>query len=365
MRALLIESQNNLEALCHKLSVTGVISIDTEFLRVRTYYPKLCLLQIAGEGQVYCVDPLAVDLDTDVLRGVLRTTDQVKVLHAGRQDIEVLYMCCREVPRKIFDTQIAAAMLGLGDQIGYADLVEIVTGTSLAKAHTRTDWCQRPLSPDQLQYAVDDVRYLEAIYQYLVEKLDARGRLEWVFEESESLSDPGLYEYDPESAYKRMGHGQKLEPIGQSVLKALAVWREQTSQAKDLPRNWVVRDSVLATIAHARPSNQNALAALDGISDGFVKRYGAKIINLVNDVVRWEYHPVIWRQGAPLNPDQRALSRQIMAHLRKVSEDSGVSINLLGSRQDVERLVRGRRDVNLLSGWRADLVGDELYAILT
>lgn len=364
MRGELIETQYEHEALCQKLSAAGILSIDTEFLRVRTYYPKLCLLQIACEGRIFCIDPLAVDLDTENLRTVLRSTSQVKVFHAGRQDIEVLYGCCTEVPRKVFDTQIAAAMLGLGDQIGYADLVEMVNGKTLDKAHTRTDWCQRPLSPEQIQYAVDDVRYLEDIYRYLAEKLEDKGRLPWVFEESEMLSDPALYQNNPESAYKRMSHGQKLSAVGQSVLKELAVWREQMSQTKDLPRNWIVRDSVLATIAQERPDSLGALAGLDGVTKGFVKRYGAGVLKLIRGVVRRQHHPVIWDRDGPLSSDQRALSRQIMAYLRKVSEDSGVSIGLLVSRQDVERLVRGRTDVNLLSGWRADLVGDELNALL-
>lgn len=365
MRGQLVETQSDLEALCRELSVTRLMSIDTEFLRVRTYYPKLCLLQIASQGEAFCIDPLTVNLDTQSLRHVLRSTDQVKIFHAGRQDIEVLYGCCKEVPSRVFDTQIAAAMLGLGDQIGYADLVEMVVGASLDKAHTRTDWCQRPLRPEQIQYAVDDVRYLEAVYHDLAEKLDKRGRLRWVFEECESLSDPALYECAPESAYKRIGRGQKLEPVGQSVLKELAIWREQTSQVKNLPRNWIVRDSVLATIAHVRPGNLEGLAALDGVSQGFVRRYGASVLKLIQAVLRREHHPVIWKSGAPLDPDQRALCRQIMAYLKQVSTDSGVSISLLGSRQDVERLVRGGRDVSLLSGWRADLVGDELNAILT
>lgn len=365
MRGHLIETQSDFEALCRKLSVTGLMSIDTEFLRVRTYYPKLCLLQIASDEEVICVDPLVVNLDVESWRDALRTADKVKIFHAGRQDIEVLYGCCGTVPRKVFDTQIAAAMLGLGDQIGYADLVEIVVGASLAKAHTRTDWCRRPLSPEQIQYAVDDVRYLEAIYHNLTEKLEARGRLQWVFEECESLSDPSLYKMDPESAYKRIGHGKKLELVSQSVLKELAIWREQTSQTKDLPRNWVVRDSVLAAIAQARPDNLDDLAALDGVSAGFVRRYGPRVLSLTKGVVRREHHPVIWEQGVPLNQKQRALSRQIAAYLKKVSKDSGVSISLLGSRQDVERLARGRRDVSLLWGWRADLVGNELNALLT
>lgn len=364
MHGQLIETQSDFDALCKGLSDTGLIGIDTEFLRVRTYYPKLCLLQIASDEQVFCIDPLYVDLDTGAFRQVLNSSDLIKVFHAGRQDIEVLYGCCGQPPRRIFDTQIAAAMSGLGDQIGYADLVAKVVGASLDKAHTRTDWCQRPLSAEQIQYAVDDVRYLGEIYRHLANRLNEKGRLKWVFEECELLADPALYECDPGLAYKRIGQGRNLTAVSQSVLKELAAWREEVSQNKDLPRNWIIRDSILADIAQAQPRDQQTLAAVEGVSSGFVKKYGTKVIDLIDDVRHRQHHPMIWKRGAPLNSDQRVLFRRIMAYLKKVSGDSGISISLLGTRQDVERLVRGRRDVNLVSGWRADLLGDELNAIL-
>ena len=365
MRCHLIETQTALEALFEKLGSTHVIALDTEFLRIRTYYPKLCLLQVASQGDVFCIDPLAVDLDIDLIRDILLDVERTKVFHAGRQDIEVIYAHCGIVPQKLFDTQIAAAMLGLGDQIGYADLVEIVTGKSLPKAHTRTDWCKRPLSPEQIEYAADDVCYLESIYQFLTTKLEKSGRLKWVFEECKAMSAPTLYETDPASAYKRLGQGQRLEPVAQGILKELANWRERTSQSRDLPRNWVVKDDVLATIAREQPESLANLAALEGVSKTFVKRYGSKVLNLIKDVLRADHHPIIWSKGMPLDADQRALRKQIMAYLQSVSKETGISISLLGSRQDVERLVRGRKDVNLLTGWRADLIGDELAQILT
>ena len=365
MRCHIIENQSALVGLFEKLKAIEVIALDTEFLRVRTYYPRLCLLQVASHGEVFCIDPLTVDLGIDQLRYILLDTDKVKIFHAGRQDIEVLYSHCGDVPQRVFDTQVAAAMLGLGDQIGYADLVEIVTGKSLAKAHTRTDWCRRPLSPEQIEYAVEDVCYLEAIYQFLKTELEKSGRLQWLFEECRALSDPALYETDPESAYKRLGHGQRLEPIAQGILKELAIWREQISQLRDLPRNWIVKDDVLATIARRQPESMDDLAALEGVSKTFVKRYGSRVINLIKDVIHADHHPIIWNKGIPLDADQRALRKKIMTYLKRVSEETGISISLLGSRHDVERLVRGRKDVNLLSGWRADLVGDELSEILT
>jgi len=364
MRQQLIESREDLEAFWPEMSSTEVLAIDTEFFRVKTYYPKFCLLQVYAREVIYCIDPLALDLNTDDFREVLRAQDKTRIFHAARQDIEVLYGCCKEVPRTVFDTQVAAAMLGLGDQIGYANLVEIVTGKSLTKAHTRTDWCQRPLSPEQIDYAIDDVRYLEEIYNYLGAGLEKCGRLQWVLEECMELSDVSLYDTDPKVAYQRIEHGQALEPTAQSVLKELATWRERTSQRLDLPRNWVVKDKVLESMAQVKPDSPGKLAAVEGVSSKFVRRFGEEVLQLIRDVAYQDHHPVVWPKEQPLSADQRALQKQILDCLRRIAKESGISPSLLGSRHDVAGLVRGRRDVNLKSGWRAQLLGSELDALL-
>lgn len=343
---------------------TKALALDTEFLRIKTYYPRFCLMQVAAGDDVYCLDPLAVDLDNDLLRDLLCAPGRTTVFHAARQDIEVLYQCFEDVPRRVFDTQVAAAMAGLGDQIGYAKLVGIVTGKELEKAHTRTDWCRRPLSRDQIDYAVDDVRYLETVYEYLGSELDKRGRLEWVYEECRPLSDVERYRSDPERAYKRIGFGEKLEPAAQSALRELATWRERTSQIMDLPRNWVMKDDVLAQIALRLPDSREKLANVEGLSDKFVRRHGEAVIGLIRDVLRTGDHSVIWHRKAPLSAEQRALRKQIVDCLRRVAEDAGISPGLLGSREDVSRLVRGNRDTDLLRGWRAQLTGGELEALI-
>lgn len=364
MRYGLVQTQEELETVCRDLEKQERIALDTEFLRVNTYFPKLCLLQVSTGSDLVLIDPVTVDLAVPSLQRLLLAQDRIKVFHAARQDIEVLQGACGRVPRAVFDTQIAAAMLGLGDQIGYAALVEIVVGKTLDKAHTRTDWCSRPLTPQQIEYARDDVRYLVDIYEHLVAELKNRGRLDWVVEECAALSDVALYEFDAEAAYKRMGQGRRLEPLAQGVLKELATWRERLSQTRDLPRGWVVKDSVLVDLARSRPRTLKDLAGLDGISERFARKYGRAILQLIRDVVERQDHPVIWRTSVPLSEDQRALRKKITAYLDKVSREAGVSAGLLGSRQDVDNLVRGRTDVNLMKGWRATLVGDGLNAIL-
>jgi len=360
----LIDSGENLEAFWDEITSTAVLAIDTEFFRVSTYYPKFCLLQICANGFEYCIDPLALDLNTDSLREVLRSQHQTRILHAARQDIEVLYGCCNAVPSTVFDTQIAAAMVGLGDQIGYANLVEIVTGKGLNKAHTRTDWCRRPLSEEQIEYAREDVRYLEVLYDFLGAELEKRGRFQWLLEECRALTDVSLYEADPNAAYKKMRHGRVLEPEAQGVLKQLAIWRERTSQQLDLPRNWVIKDKVLESISRVRPENPAQLAVVEGVSHKFVNRFGAEVLRLIREVAINDQHPVVWQMEQPLNAEQRALGKQITACLKRIAEDSGISPGLLGTRHDVAGLVRGHKDIGLLSGWRARLLGSELDALL-
>lgn len=363
MQKQLIESQSEFEALCRQLTQNDRVAMDTEFLRVRTYYPKLCLLQIACGREITCVDPLRVDLGVDPFRHFLSSRQTMKVFHSARQDIEVLRQYCGLIPQGIFDTQIAAAMLGMGDQIGYAGLVESVTGMKLDKAHTRTDWCQRPLSAEQVEYARDDVRYLDALYQFLREELVKHDRLPWVLEECETLSHAALYDDEPDLAHKRMRCGQKLDPLGQGILKELATWRERTSQSKDLPRNWVIKDATMMEIARNKPKNLSNLAAVEGVSEALVRRDGITILKLVQSVAGKKHHPVIWTEGDALQPEQKALRKRIVDYLAKVSKETGISLSLLGTRQDVEQLIRGDRDVSLLHGWRNRLLAEGLTAL--
>ena len=360
----IVDTPERLDSFFQEMESVSVMAIDTEFLRVKTYYPRFCLMQICSGQDVYCVDPLAFDLGSGPLGKILCAPDRTTVFHAARQDIEVLFQCFGDVPPRIFDTQVAAAMAGLGDQIGYANLVEIVTGRTLPKAHTRTDWCQRPLTQEQVEYAVDDVRYLETVYEDLGSKLEKLGRLSWVFEECQPLSDVELYRSDPDLAYQRIGHGEKLKPVAQNVLKELASWREHTAQLKDLPRNWVVKDNLLAQIAQSLPDNLDKLAEIEGVSDKFVHRHGERITDLVRDALRGGDQSAIWHRKAPLNAEQRVLQKRILDHLQRIAKDTVISQGLLGSRQEVAKLVRGNREVSLLRGWRAELLGSELEALL-
>lgn len=243
-----IEDNEQLAALVARLRDGEWVALDTEFMRERTYYPQLCLIQIAGPNELACVDPLALD-DLEPLTALLTDTSVTKVLHAAVQDLEILWQTTGALPEPVFDTQVAAALLGYPDQIGYATLVASMLGHALDKAHTRTDWSQRPLAAEQVAYAADDVRYLAELYPRIREQLAKRGRLEWVNAESETLADPARYTPDPGQAWKRIKGVDKLRPAQQQALARLAQWRETTAMRRDRPRRWILKDDVLVQLA--------------------------------------------------------------------------------------------------------------------
>jgi ribonuclease D len=229
------------------------IALDTEFMRERTYYARLCLLQLAGRGRIALVDPLAIT-DLSPVAALLGDTAQVKILHAARQDLEVLYPLLGGVAAPVFDTQIAAALLGHPAQMGYGELVAKITGIVLTKGHARTDWARRPLSPEQLHYAADDVRHLETLRDELGTRLDALGRLPWLQEDCRALQDPALYVTEPERAWQRFKGADRLVPQERAALRALAAWREARAMRRNLPRGWILTDETLRDAARLRPA---------------------------------------------------------------------------------------------------------------
>jgi len=348
----LVSDPATLERLVGRLHGAEWIAFDTEFVRTRTYYARLGLIQIATRDLVACVDPLAVDIGP--LLDVLYQPSILKVAHAARQDLEVLYDLRARLPRPLFDTQIAAALAGHSDQIGYGALAEAVAGVKLPKLHTRTDWDARPLTPAQLRYAADDVRYLGAIYQHLAGELRALGRHAWLEEECAALTDPALYRNAPEDAYRRLKQGHLLAPATQPVLRELAAWRERTAQRRDLPRAWVVSDAALLELARSRPTD---IAALDAVSAGARRQWGAEIVAAVRagmDAPAAE----LWPALGPLSPAEQALAERLMAHVRALAQAQKLSATLIASRRAVNELIRAASGP-LVSGWRHQLIGAE------
>jgi ribonuclease D len=262
-----ITTTRSLGDLCERLSRADFVAVDTEFMRERTFWPRLCLVQVAGPGEAVAIDPLAADIDLAPLFAILFDAPVLKVFHAARQDIEVLHHLSGRLPAPLFDTQIAAMVCGLGDSISYEGLAAKLAKASVDKSARFTDWSHRPLTKRQLRYAIDDVRHLRTIHERLSRRLEKSGRAGWVAEEMAALSDVRLYEQYPEEAWRRV-KTRTTDGRFLAVLREVAAWRESRAQDRDLPRNWVLRDEALVEIAAHRPETAEDLARTRGLGRG-------------------------------------------------------------------------------------------------
>lgn len=359
----IITGRDALRALAAVSGTGSVVGVDTEFMRVRTYYPRLCLVQLATTTRCLLIDPLT-DVDWEVLRKVLFDPRCVKVMHAARQDLEVLTQRFGAVPGPIFDTQVAAAFVGLGDQIGYAALVRDLLGISMPKSETRTDWCHRPLTDRQLRYAADDVRFLLPIYRELGIRLDRAEIRQWAQQEMHGLTDPANYVFEPDEAYLRLGSGRGMPVVSQYVLKSLAGWREALARSKDLPREWIASDAEITAIASALPANPQALKAVDRIRDATRRRYGRSLIEIVREAVANAGVEPLWRGATRLSPSQRALRQKLGERVAARAGELGLPASLLATRATLTRLVSGDADASIQSGWRREAIGTELEQVM-
>ena len=359
-----IDEQRALETVCGTLSQAPWFAIDTEFLREKTYYPKLCLVQVATPDMVACIDPLVLD-DITPLLDVIFDPQITKVMHAARQDMEILYHLRGAVPASVFDTQIAALLLGLPDQVGYGNLVQELLGVSLHKLHSRTDWSQRPLDEAQVDYAADDVIYLAQAYQLMQEKLRESGRLDWLADDLRSLSDPALYAAHPGNAWLRVKGANKLSGAALSILQALAAWREEKAQRLDRPRGWLLRDDVLLDIARHRPGTPQALGKIRGLHENTVRKHGDELLALVGQAADTTPAPFPARKlRQRLTPAQDAAVDVMQAVVRLVGEENGINPAVLANRNQLEQLLLGNTDVPILQGWRKQLAGERLQGFL-
>ncbi|GFE91474.1 ribonuclease D [Steroidobacter agaridevorans] len=351
-----------------QLRAAEFVALDTEFMRESTYFPKLCLVQMATpgpDGTTRCalVDPLAVP-DLQPLWDFLNDRARIKVVHAARQDLEVLAVAMRDsLQGPIFDTQIAAALLGLPAQIGYGALVAARLEHQLEKGHTRTDWSRRPLSPEQLQYAEDDVRYLVPLYQNLRDALQEAGRIPWLYEETRELESPALHRTEPEAAWKRLKGLDRLRPEQRATAKLLAHWREETAIKHDKPRGWILADDALREIAERLPGKAADLEGIRTLPAGVARRRGEELLALVTrgrELAQSE--PAAFIPPKP-EAQQLALVTKLMNLARTTAEELKVSPEILATRRDVEQLVFSRRTDRLSTGWRKEVIGDRLIEV--
>jgi ribonuclease D len=361
---LFIDTAEQLQAFCTELQGISWLALDTEFLRERTFYPKFCLLQVATDDAVACIDPIALQ-DLEPILSVIYDPNIIKIFHSGRQDLEIFYHLSGEVPAPLFDTQSAAPLLGMAEQISYAGLVEETLGVTLTKGHARTDWSRRPLSPEQMRYAADDVIYLGQAYHKMLPALEKLGRLEWLQPEFEQMSSPSLYRSDPENAWLRIGGAQNLKGKALSILQRLAAWREQTAQTENLPRGWLLKDDALFDLARQRPATVDGVKAVRGIDDRIARRHGGKICQIIEAAASLAPLPVPLRiRSDKKGPHQEALLDLLMAVVRLRAAQNTLSPSVLAGRKDLEQLLEGDPQGKLLQGWRRAMVGEELLATL-
>lgn len=344
-----------------RLESVECVGLDTEFLRERTYRAELCLLQLSSQSDAWCIDPLAVT-DLAPLAGPLTAPGITKVMHASRQDIEVLLPAVGLV-RPVFDTQIAAALTGLPAQIGYADLVRRLLGQELAKSHTRTDWSRRPLSEEQIEYALDDVRYLIPLKTQLEEQLGKLGRSSWLEEEMTVLADARAFTTEPEQAWLRVKGLRDLDPARVRLARALAAWRERRASERNRPRGWILDDTALREIVLKVPRSAAALAAIGEIPAGVVKHCGDELLACVGSAEVPDPTPAIPGRTRP-DPVRTALVKKLATLNQAIAADLGLSPEVLATRRDLEQLAEGRRDVAMLRGWRRAVIGERMLAAL-
>lgn len=350
-----------LAALTARLAGEARVGLDTEFLRERTYRAQLCLLQLAGGSEASCIDPLAVS-ELGPLATLLGAPGVVKVMHASRQDLEVLLPAVG-LTRPVFDTQIAASLTGLPAQVGYAEAVRRLLGKELSKSHTRTDWSRRPLSPEQLEYALDDVRYLLPLAAQLEEQLERLGRRAWLNEELQALDDVSTLTIDPDDAWLRLKGLRDLDPGRERLVRLLAAWRERNAVSHNRPRGWILDDAVLRELVLQVPRTAEALAAVPGMPPGLVKRRGVELMECIAQAQVPDPAPPLQARARP-DPLKAALVKKLSGVSQTVARELNLMPEVLATRRDLEQLAEGRRDGALLHGWRRAVLGERLLAAL-
>ena len=362
---VLITDSPTLAALCERLATEPYVTVDTEFMRERTYWPELCVVQLGGVNDVAVVDALAPGLDLSPLGALFANPAVVKIFHAARQDVEIFLQMFGAVPTPLFDTQIAAMVAGFGDQVGYDSLVAGLAGGQIDKAHRFSDWSARPLTPAQLAYAAADVTHLRTVYERLTTRLEQEGRLSWVSEEMAELAQPATYRPDPETMWERLRpRTNNRRMLG--VLRAIAAWREREAQRINIPRQRLIRDESLLEIAATAPQDAASLGRIRGITRGFADgQTGQSLLEAIAEAVHLPEDALpearAAREGARPSPALVALLKVLLA---EKAESHDVAPKLLASSDDIDRLAGEEApDIQALHGWRREVFGDDALAL--
>ncbi|MBE6464208.1 MAG: ribonuclease D [Eggerthellaceae bacterium] len=363
---VLITTQEEFEAFLKCVERSSILAIDTEFLRERTYYSKLCLLQMATPDEVALIDPFAVS-DLSVMASVLQNPAVTKVFHAGSQDLEILYREVGVLPAPIFDTQVAATLLGYSLQVGYAVLVSSICGVTLKKADSYTDWSRRPLTDSQLQYAADDVLYLPTVYQTMVDELIEKGRLSWLDEDFARMSDPDHYVSNPYERYRKLKRVSHLSQRQLSAARELAAWREIEASKRNVPRKWVMTDEQVVEVCRREARTIDELFLIRGVRDSLSTRDARSVVSAIQkglDASEEELPASDIDSHREANVDSALDLMEAIARVR--SKEFGIAMQILAPHADLVKLARGYvDDCELMRGWRKSMLGDELVKLLS
>src|ERR1700760_4966118 len=357
----LVTTTEGLQALCDRLAAEEFVTVDTEFMRERTYWPELCVVQLAGDSEVAVIDAQAPEIDLAPLGHLLGDQAVTKVFHAARQDIEIFVLRFGDVPQPMFDTQVAAMVAGLGDQVGYDALVSNLTGASIDKAHRFSDWSARPLSAAQIAYAAADVTHLRDVYQRLSQRLEQENRLAWVAEEMAILNNPATYRTYPDTAWERLRPRTTNRRL-LYCLKEVAAWREKEAQRINIPRQRLIKDEALLEIAATAPVNVDALARVRGVTRGFAEgRSGTALLEVLAAARRV---PDADLPAASPSRDSSRPSAALVALLKVLlaakAEQHHVAARLVASSDDIDRLaLEDDPDIASMHGWRREVFGND------
>src|SRR5215510_6346233 len=360
----LISTTNELAEACSRMAAQPFVTVDTEFLRETTYYPLLCVAQMASPDEAVVIDALADGIDLAPFFELMADEKITKVFHAARQDIEIVWNLAQKIPHPIVDTQVAAMVLGYGDSISYDQLVQRITGDTLDKSHRFTDWTRRPLSDAQVAYALSDVTHLRAVYLKLAEDLEDRGRSSWVEAEMDVLTSPDTYRADPERAWERL-KSRVRKPKELAVLIEVAAWREREAQVRDVPRGRVIKDEVIGDIAVQAPTTIERLGHLRSLPKGFERsRWGEQIIDAVKRGLGRDQRTLPRLDRFRPAANGAAIVELLKVLLRMTAERHGVAAKVIATVDDLDRIAADNSaDVPALSGWRRELFGNKALAL--
>ena len=360
-----IDTQAGLEQLAADLEGSAVLAVDTEFLREKTYYPKLCLIQLNNEEIQAIIDPLAVR-SLEPLASIMANPSCVKIFHSGSQDIDILYHELGVMPTPLFDTQMAAALMGFPLQVGYGPLVQALCDVRLAKADSYTDWSRRPLTSNQLKYALDDVVYLPKMYRHMERTLAKQGRGCWLDADFARLADPAKYDNDPMDMWRKVKRVASLSHGQMAVAQELAAWREREAMERNIPRKWVIPDEALIEIARKSPKSIDRLMEVRGLNTKLTTKTARKVLEAVKRGREKDPKDYPCLPKRPSGSPEVDGAVDLLASVVEVrAKENGVAVPVLASRDDLARLVHGHKgDCELMQGWRYEMVGRELEAIM-